>query len=355
MNHERDGLRFSAQWIPNRSGYLLLIACMGIAYFIFIIGAVVDVLWLLFIGLIIVLVPSIAFLLASIGTYAYVTKASVTVCVFGIPVKRMDPSRLKLICAVSNGHDPVLCLSQYSEAELADLQEKRLLKGLFTRHEVPFRKRTADWRRTFAREYLNWLLWHPLKSVSSPKFLFLNMDQAAPALIRELFPMVSSRNYLEKVYLYEKPEQVPTMALELHPKAAQLLPEGVRVLEKEKAVWFLPAHQIKTILRLDRFVSQSKVESEHSARLVACALTRQELLALAEKAPARIPLTAGADAAIVTYCMNRVRAWKKTDLQMCPLFYCEKNEKALRKLYPQAQWIDISATWQTDFDPIQTL
>lgn len=168
MNHERDGLRFSAQWIPNRSGYLLLIACMGIAYFIFIIGAVVDVLWLLFIGLIIVFVPSIAFLLASIGTYAYVTKASVTVCVFGIPVKRMDPSRLKLICAVSNGHDPVLCLSQYSEAELADLQEKRLLKGLFTRHEVPFRKRTADCRRTFAREYLNWLLWHPLKSVSSP-------------------------------------------------------------------------------------------------------------------------------------------------------------------------------------------
>ena len=87
MNHERDGLRFSAQWIPNRSGYLLLISCMGIAYFIFIISAVVDVLWLLFIGLIIVFVPSIALLLASIGTYAYVTKASVTVCVFGIPVK----------------------------------------------------------------------------------------------------------------------------------------------------------------------------------------------------------------------------------------------------------------------------
>ncbi len=45
-------------------------------------------------------------------------------------------------------------LSGHNIPQLAQLQEQRLAKGIFTRNELPFMKRSGDWQRNFAEQYL---------------------------------------------------------------------------------------------------------------------------------------------------------------------------------------------------------
>lgn len=73
---------------------------------------------------------------------------------FGRVIQQIPVSELKLMCVAGNDTVRDLCLSAWDVEELARRREEKLLKGYFTRHDVPFSKRQPGWQARFANEYL---------------------------------------------------------------------------------------------------------------------------------------------------------------------------------------------------------
>lgn len=100
---------------------------------------------------------------------------------------------------VKFGHGWQIGLSDHSIPELAQLQEQRLAKGIFTRNELPFMKRSGDWQRKFAEQYLlrdarrEQLFFHGVKKpgkVQRKGILWLGWSEDLLALLRYMYPYV---------------------------------------------------------------------------------------------------------------------------------------------------------------------
>lgn len=358
MKEKEEAIRLPAQWIPYRS---MILFCMGILVAQCLSFLVLSELvsanrlpgWTMLFPCTILAVILLIGLIHPLTTFAYITPNGVSLRVLGFTVRRIDASALRLICAVSNGRDPVLCLSCRTQLELAQLRVEQMRKGIFTREELPLRQGKLGWEGRFAREYLNSLLYHPIKAACNPDLLWLNMEQTAAVAVRSAFPHLPYRNKMEKHLPaeYVKPNQLPTNALERYPKFMRLVPEGMAVVDRDQTIWFMPAERVRTILRVDRFTSYSRIEPEHAARLVVCSLSKEELAARSKLQPAIRALSAGTDVAALDYCLRSILFWKKTDTQLCPLRYSAQLAQELKRRYPDAQWIDLSDYWLADFSP----
>ena len=273
----------------------------------------------------------------------------------GKPIQLFLFSKVRCICISGNERGYRLGLSICTEAELAALWEEKLSKGIFTKHEAACRKLGGSWQQSFARDYLlapRWglrrlhkgtdLLWLPCE-ISVLLYLRRNCPEAQLLDLREpgswLFTPVKADDvpYVDPVFGWK----------------AEIAAEGIRYRNKKGRSHLLPASRIRTLLRIDRFVTYSKTEPAYRAYLIASPLDPAQL---AEKAqhkrkycwekrliaglPFRQQLLA------MAYCSRRLFWQRFPDPEITPLYYTPENEQLLRQNYPQAKWVDLSDIWQ---------
>lgn len=281
----------------------------------------------------------------------------VTLKCFGIPVRRIPVTRFKTFCAVGNGREDILCLSCYSVSEMADMQERRLLRNFFSKHEVPFRKRNADWKDSFAREYLNCLRKNPFPTFKERDIVMLEMHPALQYAIRQMYPQLPYMNYtgvsLNQVPKYDGIRENRAVCFPLHfyDYDAHIQLDGIHICNKNDEIIFIPAEQIKTIVRVDIFKRYEKYHPHHIPLLFVTCMTEE---ALAEQ-PTSVGYagiypgnTDNQTLRAMTAATYLALHWNKDHTDCCIVPHTENNLNALRTLYPHIQINEIAATWLED-------
>lgn len=158
-----------------------------------------------------VLVIPISMLLLNMGASSLIQAASylelapeeVRVRLFGRKIFSLPAEELAGLYVawvrVKFGYGWQIGLSDRSIPELARLQEQRLAKGIFTRNELPFMKRSGDWQRKFAEQYLlrdakrEQLFLRSVKKAGKGQrkgILWLGWSEELLALLRYMYPNV---------------------------------------------------------------------------------------------------------------------------------------------------------------------
>lgn len=274
----------------------------------------------------------------------------------GIFVRTIPASQLRLLCMVGNEREDVLCLSTWSIEELAQLEERKMLKNALTRHDVALFKRRGDWQDCFARNYLNRLRRSPLRIRKNKGVILLNADPTLQFLLHTMYPQLPYRNYTgvtAHYRMYERERNVPCFTLQESEYSIHPQQDGIHIRTKKEERWSLPAEQIRTIVRVDRFGSYEKFYPHHMPILIITSLSAEEL---ASRTPENLfgAETAGFPNAeellAQAYCRRQVNRWTIKNTQMCPMHGTDSNAETLRSLYPHARWIDLSANWLENSD-----
>lgn len=305
-----------------------------------------------------ILVPAILLLRMLCCFYTVILEPNmVTLKWFGIPVRRIPVSRLKTFCAVGNGREDVLCLSCYSINEMANMQEERLLRSFLDKHNVPFRKRKADWQNAFAKEHLNRLRKSPFSIFKERDVVMFEMHPSLQYLVHKMYPKLPYMNYTGVTSYHVsrfnsvRENQAVCFPLQLYEYEVRIEKDGIHICNKKEEVSFIPAQKIKTAVRVDVFKGYEKYWPHHMPLLYITSMSEEEL---AEQASSRgyggFYLDTSANQALLsmtaaTYLTLR---WNKSNKDCCILHHTEKNLNALQTLYPHVHINDIAAAWLQD-------
>lgn len=301
------------------------------------------------------LIPTlfVLYLLASFYT-VILDPEQIVLTWMGIPVRRIPVSQIRLFCAIGDNREDILCLTARSLDELASRREAKLLRCYFTKYEVPLRKRNANWRESFAREYLNALRKHPFGIFQDPRTIMMPMQAPIQYLIYNLYPEIPYKNYTDMTACHSIKENIaPCFPLQLQEYRVDLREDGIRVSAGKKQRFCIRAQDIKTVVRVDVFTSYAKFFPHHLPILFITKMTEEELAA---KAPKNLR---GSNADLLPNCQTMLAQAYATDLSMrwtarktdsCTLHLTETNVNRVRTLYPHAHWIDLSDSWTKDRD-----
>ncbi len=304
-----------------------------------------------------VIVPMTLLLLLIAGealSWVVITDEEITLYWLGIPLRRIARSDLAIFAAVSDDVDDALCFTSYSTEKMAAMQEKRMLKGFFTQHDVPFRKRHSDWQDSFAKDFLN----HQKKSIRG---LFRDkhviMTDFTPELVhilRSLYPSLTYRNYMGISPSYTMQtslgmeDVVPCLKPELNLTKFTLQEDGIHLFRGKNEISCLRAQDIRTIAVVDAFRPYSKTTPYRLRLLLVTSLSEAEL---ADRAPKRL---FGMDTDILpddtrllalNAAAQECALWTIRHTDFCPICCTAKNLSSLKALYPDTQWIDLSDSW----------
>lgn len=145
-----------------------------------------------------------AFFFGYMSMMLHLTPEQITVTLFGKVLRSYRVADIKLFCKLRFYQKVPLasiCVSCYSMEELALLREEQLARGVFTRTELPFRKRAADWQRKFAHE---WLLYgNQRQQRLQAKYFFLSLSPEIEALLLHTYPNIPMECFEEKYTLAE--------------------------------------------------------------------------------------------------------------------------------------------------------
>lgn len=272
----------------------------------------------------------------------------VQIRVFNKPIRHIPVSEFKILCAVGEGKAHYLCLSGWNVEELAQRRESILQKGVFTRHELPFIKRSPDWEKRLAREYLM----NPRKILRNPSILWLPFDPVLVIYLRRMYPQlpyVDLRSGGTNPFSMYPANQIP-----LTNQQYRLDEAGVHILDAsaKREHKCLDFRQIKTILRVDRFVNMSKVEPGHGSYLVVSQKSIPELAQHGKKMRwhkwkkqivEQMPEAEEMYAAEFHFSGFFTRNWRTTT--DCHFVHTPELEQQLRNLCPHARWVDYSQKW----------
>lgn len=268
--------------------------------------------------------------------------------VFNKPIRHIPVSEFKLLCAVGNGRQHYLCLSSLNVEELVQCRERILQKGLFTRHELPFIKRSPDWEKRLAREYLM----NPRKILRNPSIFWLPFDPVLVIYLRRMYPQlpyVDLRSGGANPFSMYPANQIP-----LTQWCYRLDEAGVHILDASGKTEHscLDFRQIKTILRVDRFVNMSKVEPGHGSYLVVSQKSIPELAQhgkkmrwhkwkkqIVEQMPEAEEMYAA------EFHFSGFFTWNWRTTTDCHFVHTPELEQQLRNLCPHARWVDYSDKW----------
>ena len=268
--------------------------------------------------------------------------------VFNKPIRHIPVSEFKLLCAVGNGRQYYLCLSSWDVEELAQRRESILQKGVFTRHELPFIKRSPDWEKRLAREYLM----NPRKILRNPSILWLPFDPVLVIYLRRMYPQlpyVDLRSNQMGQWSMSPVNQIPLTSYRYRLDEA-----GIHVLDefgKNERRCFQP-QQIKTIFRLDRFVNMSTTEPGYGSYLVVSQKSIPELAQhgkkmrwhkwkkqIVEQMPEAEEMYAA------EFHFSGFFTWNWRTTTDCHFVHTPELEQQLRNLCPHARWVDYSQKW----------
>jgi len=291
----------------------------------------------------------------------FIDSDTVTLKWLGTTVKKLSVSRIQLFCAVGNEREDVLCFSCYTIAELAELQEKRLLKNPLEKYNVPLRKKRGDWQDVFTKEYLNYLRGNSFRLIREPNVIMLEMKPVLQYVIRRMYPQIPYKNYTEVTSRY-----LPRFSLERENEAVcfgglvysglygykvNMEPDGIHIFaDKNEKIW-IPAQEIKTAVRVDVFKKYDKYDPHHMPLLLITSLSEEELVSRAANSKVISAYSQEKDnqallAMIAATDMTMRWTIKKKD--SCIMHHTQQNVEKLRELYPHIQFNEIAAGWITD-------
>lgn len=245
-----------------------------------------------------------------------------------------------------------MCLTAHSIDELASRREVKLLRCYFTKHEVPLRKKRADWAESFAREYLNGLRKHPFGIFRDPQTIMMPMQTTLQYLIHSMYPEIPYKNFTDMTPCHSIRENIaPCFSLQLSDYRIDLQNEGIWVSANRKKRFCIPAQDIKTVVRVDIFTSYAKYLPHHLPILFITKMTEEEL---ASNPPGKLcemntDLLPNRQTLLAHACASDLsQRWTVRKTDSCNLYLTETNIRRIRTLYPHACWIDLSDSWTKD-------
>lgn len=273
---------------------------------------------------------------------------------FGIPVETIPLSEFKLFCAIGNDSEDVLCLSRYSIEELAEMNEQKLLRGIFTKHEVDVRKQNANWQTNFAKEYLLRSRRNPFGIFRKKDFVMFDMHPSLQYALKKMLPQIPYKNLtnIHTLHISRFSEIPKNEVMYFGPKMYDkhyfyMKRDGIHIETAKKEISFIPAEQIKTAVRVDSFMGYSKYYPHHIPLLFITTMSEKELADL----PFAKLGTNEADGPTLL-AMNAAhhltfrRSKNKKDSCVIPL--TKQNLDILRARYPDVQIIETASNWIFD-------
>ena len=271
----------------------------------------------------------------------------------GRVIQQIPVSELKLMCVAGNDGVRDLCVSAWDVEELAQRREEKLLKGYFTRHDVPFSKRQPGWQARFANEYLLKPSGSILNFHTRSPILWVAFDPVVAIYLRRLYPQLPYEKLCKNrpVQFFMDPgDQIPH-----YTERFRIDEKGVHVLggfSKEERRLF-PAERIQTIFRVDRFMQDSKGEPAHASYLVVSELSLAELALRGKQKRwnrwkkqliAQLPEAEEMYATEFHFSVLFTWSWRKAT--ECQFFNTPETEAKLRQYFPHARWVDYSEQWR---------
>lgn len=258
-----------------------------------------------------------------------------------IPLRKIPIETLRLFCAVGNEREDVLCLTTRTIEDMASLEEKHLLRNYFTKYDVPFLKKKADWPDVLARKYLNRMRRSPWGIFRDKKTLFMTMDPVVQHQIRKLYPQLPYKNYTcitgKQATPYFDKTKAPCFWMPME-ACSFAIQEDVIVLytKKEEKRRFL-LRDIKTIVRVDIFRSYDKYFPHHFPLLF---LSVHSLVDATQEGVAEERLFQ-----VYQTATKEAMRWTVKKDDCCNLPYTPELVSRLHAQCPDAQWIDLSDGW----------
>lgn len=271
------------------------------------------------------------------------------------PIWGISASQLQLIALVGNDTEAALCLSAKTIDELAALREKQLLKNWLSKDEVPLRKRRAEWRETFAKEYM---LYAFRKSQFTVRrrigLIIVPANMTLLTCIRALYPGVpyyAMNNQLRQNSAQTDSRTHIPGTMEHY---ARIHPEGIHIDHFKKEVGFMQGEQIQTVVHITHFYNDYRSKSSHAVPiLMVCTIALEELAQSVPKTlygAETIRLGMDMETMATIYCYHRYHKWSEQNKWMCPLLDNQTIRQQLQEYYPHAQWIDLSDRWMKNSD-----
>lgn len=274
----------------------------------------------------------------------------VTLKFFGITIRKIPVSKFKTFCAVGNEKEDVLCLSPYSIDEMADMEEKRLLRSFYYKHNVPFRKRKESWKIDFARDFLNRVRRSPFGAFVKKNIVMFRMHSAVQFSVRKMYPQIPYENYTLTVSPFSRTneDEIISYPMQVGIRKIYMQPDGIHIFNNKKDVAFIPALQIKTAVRVDIFREYDKYFPHHIPLLYISDMSESEL---AEHRTSRgysgFKLDKSDNQALLamTAATYLAGTWRIARKNSCVIHLTKKNLETVQTLYPHVQFNDISSCW----------
>ncbi len=274
---------------------------------------------------------------------------------FGIPIRKIPVSQLRLFCAVGNGMENILCLTTHGIEEMAAWQEKKLLRNCFAKYDVPFIKKKSNWQDVLAQKYLSGLRKSPWGVFKDRDVVFLGMQPVLQVLIRVMYPQLPYKNYTEikstSKSTYLPKNMIPCFALQAALYYTTIQEDGIHISTKKKPISHIAAQSVKTVVRVDIFKNYERNWPDHIPMLFVSTLSAEELAA---KAPQTM-FSESTDAfpnkralLAYAYASRAAMRWRVKYQDCCPLPCTQTFMTQLRECCPQAEWIDLSESWLND-------
>lgn len=331
----------------------------------------------------------------------------IAISLFGRTFRTYPIEQIKMILVLEkdsiNQEKPtLLCVSCVSQEELAKRREGQLRRNPYMRSNVPFRKRTGNWEKTFAMEYLRKKISIAPWSIPGRELLYMEYTWERNAFLKQMYPDIPYEQIVRKqIYSPVKPilknpppdlrchtvgeapplcifliSIVPSWLFLMVPivfglservlfpsllaliwlfgsllamlpmdwQRISFLPEGILLRLFGVKMRLLPAEQIRTIACFD-FGARSAA----CRYLSATYLTIQQIRELEEKRMSRSKkgreileadrLTDGWDTIVIErYFNRRMTFWGYMDWEQLLIAHSEEREQLCRELYPQAVW-----------------
>ncbi len=276
---------------------------------------------------------------------------------FGIKIREIPVSELKSFCLVGNEREDVLCLSRYSFEEMTRMQETRLSRGVFSKHETPFMKRKANWQNDFAKAYLIHLRKSPINAFKKRNVVMLDMHPALQHSIRKMYLHLPYKNLtnVNSPYLARfsgiPQNRAVCFQLQASEYTFRMETDGIHVETKKEEIFSIPAHQIKTAVRIDFFTAYDKSNLHHTPLLFLTTMSEDELAKqqTAKKFFASHPSETDDKALLaMTAAFYLAWRWNKNYTNSCVVPFTEKNLETVRTLYPHVSINEISSGWISD-------
>ena len=264
----------------------------------------------------------------------------------GLPLRTVPTGNLRFLCAVGNESADRLCLACKVPEELAPLEESALLKGLLTKHDVPFLKQNPDSINILARKYLLRLRKKSFLQIRKQDVIFLPMDPILLEQVRRLYPNLPYKNYTDCQKTYVTPSwsvhKVPCYAMIYQYYTSEITEDSVIYTELKKVVGTFPLFSVKTIARVDMFRDADRYNPHYIPVLLLSTFSIDEMAEQSSLSGRTTEIRA------YDFAYRQVKAWRIQAIDCCNLYYTENALETLRELCPNADYLDISHSWVKD-------